>query len=195
MSGCARLKAWNHFQRLWLTIVWANTTPKAGETKKKWGSFTRYTLPSHPFAAELRHQLWWCAVLFRAPRPDAEHSLTHRGQYSWTRTCLQNYPVVPQQTKAAPHLNPFSLDFYAWTGACKFAATASTLLSGLLTGFVVEVRILAVVPIQKWLDFPLCHATSADNKRERGTKGEGRGRGDWWLPWQPLSFLQLRASD
>lgn len=33
------------------------------DKKKKWGSYTRYTLPSHPFAAELRHQLWWCAVL------------------------------------------------------------------------------------------------------------------------------------
>lgn len=53
----------------------------------------------------------------------------------------------------------------------------------------------------------LCHATSADNKRERGTKGEAGGRrgvrgggwcwwwrwgsggGEMWLPWQPLSFL------
>lgn len=57
---------------------------EAGETrththahkKKKWGSFIRCTLPSHPFAAELRHQLWWWAVLLRAPHQDAK-TLAH----------------------------------------------------------------------------------------------------------------------
>lgn len=149
---------------------------KAGDKeKKKWVSFTRLTLPSHPFTVELRHQLWWCAVLLRAPHQDAKHSLTQNGvQISWIRTCLQNYPVVAEQIQENLQLRS-SLIKYLFTAELQpinlqplFSHCSQDSIQALLWRCI----------FLHWFQYSwtsLCHATSADNKRERGTEGEGGG--------------------
>lgn len=53
------VRDWRHeitFSVFDVLLSW-QTQRQSGRDEKKWGSFTRRTLPSYPFAAELRHQL------------------------------------------------------------------------------------------------------------------------------------------
>lgn len=165
-------------------------TPKQerrAHTRRSGGVFTRYTLPSHPFAAELRHQLWWCAVLLRAPHQDAKHSLTQKTQkFHGYNTCWQNYPVVPVTNKSKKKRQTLQLRsslFFKTLFFFSHGWTAAHKLCSLLLSHCSQDSTRALLwrcIFLHWFQYrsgwtSLCHATSADNKRERGTEGEGGG--------------------
>lgn len=170
-----------------------HTTPKQERQTNKWGSFTRFTLPSHPFAAELRHQLWWrCAVLLSAP---GWQTLTHsdrRAQISRKHTCLQNYPDVQQQIKANLQLKIFSwlkIFYYGWINVQPLCSHYCSQES--IQALLWRCIFLHWFQYRSGLPSAMRPLPIINGKQER----RERGRGEWWLPWQPLSFLQLRASD
>lgn len=103
-------------------------------------------------------------------RKKSARSLAQRTQFredSHTRVG-KNYPV--EQIKAKNKKQPSNLDPLSFVSvflsvlkpvlsqqlvSAQPLVSPLSLLSGLHTGFVMEVHILALVPVQKWLDFPL----------------------------------------
>lgn len=127
---------------------------KAGETKRSEGVLLGALFPPIRSRPNFGTNSKWCAVLLRAPHRDAKHSLTQsltqKREYKFTDNTRAG------KTMQTSNLDPVLLGISkSWTAARKPAACPVPPLSGLHTGFVMEVHILALVPVQKWLDFPL----------------------------------------
>lgn len=144
----------------------ANTAEKKVEDGKREneeerGSSTLATLlPSHPFAAELRQQLWWCAVLSHSCRVGPFRD-THVFDKTIPPRCKtkQWSTKHPTSIRCCCCLFVWGFNWFInWQQSCRTRAHSPLvppLLSGLHTGFVVEAHIPALVPVQKCLDFPL----------------------------------------
>ena len=141
------------------------------------------TLPSHPFAAELRHQLWWwCAVSpppgceKKKPRsPKTGDKISEKPKHAFCKKKKKkkkknNQKLSRWANKGKKKKQPSNLDPLSFVSvflsvlkpvlsqqlvSAQPLVSPLSLLSGLHTGFVMEVHILALVPVQKWLDFPL----------------------------------------
>lgn len=153
----------------------------AGETKKRSGGVTLGTLFPHIRSRPNFGTNSGDAQSSQSPAPGCE-TLTHskrRAQISWTHTCWQNYPVVPEQIKANLQLRSSLLkSFFFFVTTEQQPIDLQPLFSHCSQDSTQALLWRCI--FLHWFQYrsgwtSLCHATSADNKRERGTEGEGGG--------------------